>query len=252
MLIVEDNADLLEIMTRALAPYYNVLTAKNGRQALSVIQRNALDIVVSDVMMPVMDGMEFVRRLKAEPDYALLPVLLLTARRHDADRNAAYVAGVDAYLTKPFSMSSLLARIDNILRTREKLRERFMSQTEFTPSAQHYSDPDTVFMERAVKIVREHINDESYTRDDFAKDLCMSSSALYKKLRGLTGQNVTAFVTSIRMKEACRIMRQNPQIAIADLYCKVGYNSAAYFTKTFKKEFGMTPTEFMASLGEND
>ena len=252
VLIVEDNADLLEIMTRALAPYYNVLTAKNGRQALSVIQRNALDIVVSDVMMPVMDGMEFVRRLKAEPDYALLPVLLLTARRHDADRNAAYVAGVDAYLTKPFSMSSLLARIDNILRTREKLRERFMSQTEFTPSAQHYSDPDTVFMERAVKIVREHINDESYTRDDFAKDLCMSSSALYKKLRGLTGQNVTAFVTSIRMKEACRIMRQNPQIAIADLYCKVGYNSAAYFTKTFKKEFGMTPTEFMASLGEKD
>lgn len=252
VLLVEDNIDLLDIMCNALSPYYNILTAKNGKQALSVIQRNALDIVVSDIMMPVMDGMELVRHLKSEPDYALLPVLLLTARRHDADRNAAYVAGVDAYLTKPFSMSSLLARIENILKTREKLRERFMRQTEFTPSAQHYSDPDKAFMERAVKIIREHISDESYTRDDFAKDLCMSSSALYKKLRGLTGQNVTAFVTSIRMKEACRIMRQNPQIAITDLYCKVGYNSAAYFTKTFKKEFGMTPTKFMASLGENE
>ena len=123
-----------------------------------------------------------------------------------------------------------------------------MSQTDFSPEAQHYSDPDTLFMEKAVECVRQHLDDPAYDRERFAADMCMSSSTLYKKLRALTGQNVSSFVNSIRLKEACRLTKENPYIQISELSARLGYNTPAYFTRVFKKEFGMTMTEYKATL----
>ncbi len=245
VLVVEDNTDLLGIMAAELGKGYNVLTATNGQQAIDVLSRSAVDVVVSDVMMPVMDGLELTRQIKKNDDFAMLPVILLTAKVGWQDRNEGYRVGADDYLAKPFSMESLRLRIDNIIANRERIRRKFMQEEDYNPATEHYSDPDKQFMERCVEVVKANIMVESYDRERFASDLCMSSSSLYKKLRALTGQGVTGFINSIRLKEACKIMRAEPAISINELYVRVGYSSPSYFRRLFKQEFGITPTDFL-------
>ena len=246
ILIVEDNEDLLGLMSQLIGQYYKVYTAKNGEQALNIIHRESLDLVVSDVMMPKMDGIELTRRIKQSDDYAQLPVLLLTAKTRDEDRDKAYETGADEYMTKPFKLHDLLLRVRNIIENRERIRRRFTMQTDFVVEEQHYSDPDENFVRKAVDCVRAHLADPDYDRDSFASDMCVSSSTLYNKLRALTGQNITGFISSIRLKEACRIAKANPKITIGELSVKVGFNSPKYFSKCFKKEFGMLLKDYVA------
>lgn len=248
ILIVEDNAELLTLMASLLHSSYNVYTANDGQKALNVIARKELDIVVSDVMMPVMDGIELTRTIKGNDDTALLPVILLTAKSTEEDRNEAYAAGADSYLTKPFRLDTLKQRIDNIIANRERLRRKFMGQTTFEVEEQHYSSPDANFVERAIGSVKTHLADSDYDREAFASDMCVSGSTLYNKLRAITGQSVTGFINSIRLKEACAIARRNPAISISELSLEVGFNTPKYFSKCFKKEFGMSLKEYL----END
>ena len=244
ILLVEDNVELLTLMHRILEPNFEVYTAKNGEQALRIVEKKPLDIVVSDVMMPVMDGIELTKRIKQNPDFGQLPVVLLTAKTREEDRDAAYQIGADEYLCKPFGMDALQLRILNILKNRERIRQKFMSQTDFEPEKQSYSNPDTLFMEKAIACVHQHLSDSEYDRETFAKDMCMSSSSLYKKLRALTGQNVSAFINSIKMKEACKFAKSNPYMPVSEVYVLLGYSTPAYFTRLFKAEFGMTFKEY--------
>ena len=234
MLIVEDNHDLLELMRKLFAQRFHVYTARNGKQALNTIYKRDLDIVITDVMMPVMDGIELTRKIKDSDDYAQLPVVMLTAKTTDEDKNVGYETGADAYITKPFRMGDLQLRIDNIILNRERIRRKFSSQTDFKVEEQHYSSPDEVFIRKAVD------------REQFASAMCVSSSTLYNKLRALTGQSVTGFINSIRLQEACRIMRQQPGIKMTELSMEVGFNTPKYFTKLFKKEFGLLPSEYIS------
>ena len=245
MLIVEDNHELLELMRKLFAQQYHVYTARNGKQALNTIQKRDLDIVITDVMMPVMDGIELTRRIKESEDYAQLPVVMLTAKTTDEDQNVGYETGADAYITKPFGMGDLQLRIESIIRNRERIRRKFSSQTDFKVEEQHYSSPDEVFIQKAIDCVKQHLDDADYDREKFASDMCVSSSTLYNKLRALTGQSVTGFINSIRLKEACRILRQQPGIKMTELSMEVGFNTPKYFTKLFKKEFGMLPSEYI-------
>ena len=245
MLIVEDNHELLELMRKLFAQQYHVYTARNGKQALNTIQKRDLDIVITDVMMPVMDGIELTRRIKDSEDYAQLPVVMLTAKTTDEDQNVGYETGADAYITKPFRMGDLQLRIESIIRNRERIRRKFSSQTDFKVEEQHYSSPDEVFIQKAIDCVKQHLDDADYDREKFASDMCVSSSTLYNKLRALTGQSVTGFINSIRLKEACRILRQQPGIKMTELSMEVGFNTPKYFTKLFKKEFGMLPSEYI-------
>ena len=245
MLIVEDNHELLELMRKLFVQRYHVYTARNGKQALNTIYKRDLDIVITDVMMPIMDGIELTRKIKDSDDYAQLPVVMLTAKTTDEDKNVGYETGADAYITKPFRMGDLQLRIDNIIRNRERIRKKFSSQTDFKVEEQHYSSPDKVFIQKAIDCVKQHLDDADYDRERFASDMCVSSSTLYNKLRALTGQSVTGFINSIRLKEACRIMRQQPGIKMTELSMEVGFNTPKYFTKLFKKEFGMLPSEYI-------
>ncbi|MDY3848066.1 MAG: response regulator [Prevotella sp.] len=249
VLIVEDNEELLTLMERLLCRKYYVLTAKNGKQALNIIHKEELDIVISDVMMPVMDGIELIRTIKNDANYAQLPVIMLTAKTRDEDRNVALRSGADDYITKPFRMSDLAVRVDNIIANRYRVRTKFAKQTDFKVEEQHYSDPDQAFVEKAMECVRKHLADGDYDRETFAADMCISSSTLYNKLRAITGQNVSGFISSIRLKEACRILRERPDIPIVELSSLVGFNTPKYFSKCFKKEFGMLPSEYAASKG---
>lgn len=248
ILLVEDNQELLLLMSSLLSDKYNVLTATNGEKAQRQIQKASLDVVVTDVMMPVMDGIELTRWIKESEDFSQLPVIMLTAKTQDADRNEAYQAGADAYITKPFNLADLQLRIDNIIANRQRIRQKFQSQTDFDVEDQHYSNPDELFIKSVIEKVSEHIMDSDYGREQLAADLCISSSTLYNKLRAITGQNVSSFITSIRMKEACRILRSNPNIRINELCYQVGFSTPRYFSLCFKKEFGMGVKEYAESI----
>jgi YesN/AraC family two-component response regulator len=242
---VEDNADLLAMMKNLLGMRYKVHTAKNGQQAWNVIQREELDLVITDVMMPVMDGIQLTEKIKQSDDYAQLPVIMLTAKTQEEYRDEAFKTGADAYLTKPIEMSRLQLRIDNILANRERIRRKFMSLTETEEVEQHYSSPDELFVQKATECVKAHLADADYNRDSFARDMCVSSSTLYNKLRALTGQNIVGFITGIRLKEACKLLRQHPDMLISDLATRVGFNTPKYFSRCFVKEFGMSVREFI-------
>ena len=251
-LVVEDNEELLVLMKHLLKKRYNVLTAKNGKQALNIIHKEELDIVISDVMMPVMDGIELTRHIKNDKNYAQLPVILLTAKTQEEDKRLGYKTGADDYITKPFSLDDLQLRVDNIIENRHRIREKFVSQTDFNVEEQHYSNPDLAFVQKAIDCVKNHLHDSDYDRESFANDMCISSSTLYNKLRAITGQSITGFITSIRLKEACRIARQNPGISVTELSMKVGFNTPKYFTKCFKKEFGMLLKEYIESENKHN
>ena len=245
ILLVEDNNELLTLMSSLLSPHYQVLTASNGEKAQKIIQKSSLDVVVTDVMMPVMDGIKLTKWIKQSKDYSQLPVVMLTAKTQDFDRNEGYRAGADAYLTKPFKLEDLQLRIDNIIANRQRIRQKFQSQADFKVEDQHYSNPDELFVQSCIDKVKEHIDDSDFGREELAKELLVSSSTLYNKLRALTGQNISGFITSIRMKEACKILRGTPNIRINELCYQVGFSTPRYFSQCFKKEFGISIKEYV-------
>ncbi len=248
MLIVEDNIELLDLMSRMLGQKYKVFTARDGQQALNIIQKQELDIVISDVMMPIMDGIELTGRIKNSDDFAQLPVILLTAKTSDEDRKKGYQIGADEYIAKPFKMEDLELRVTNIIRNRERIRARFKSADDFKVEEQHLSSPDELFLQKAINCVKDHL--EEYDREAFARDMCVSSSTLYNKLRALTGQNITSFMMSVRIKEACQIARREPNIHVNELAMRIGLGTPKYFAKCFKEELGMSPSDYLKKIAD--
>ena len=254
ILVVEDNEELLALMHQMLSQDFHVFTAKNGKQALNVINKEQLDLVVSDVMMPVMDGIELTKAIKNDKGFWQLPVILLTSKNKEEDKTEGYAIGADAYVTKPFKFEELSVRINAIIDNRKKIQESIVQEvaasdkekdTSDKEKSLHFSDPDKAFIKRATELVMQHLNDSDYDRDTFAKDMAMGSSTLYNKVKATTGQTVVSFITSIRLKESKRIMDENPGILISDVAAKVGFNTPKYFSKCFKKEFGLFPKEYM-------
>ena len=248
LLIVEDNVELLLLMQQLFSRDYHVLTAANGEEALRIAESHELDLIVSDVMMPVMDGYELTRRIKNDPNLRRLPIILLTAKTQEEDREEALTIGADDYVTKPFKMHDLELRINNIIENRQRLQTEFRQQTaEETEQAVARALPgaDQTFLSRAVKCVHDHLDDADYDREAFAADMGASSSTLYNKLRSLTGMNINNFIRDIRMKEAQRLARQEPDIRVSDLAYRVGFQDPKYFATIFKKQFGVTPTEYI-------
>lgn len=255
ILLVEDNIELLMLMQTLLMGKYKVLTAQNGRQALKVIEANELDLVISDVMMPEMDGNELTRQLKTDPNMSHLPVILLTARTQEEDRRQSMLIGADDYITKPFKMGDLELRINNIIENRKRIRREYKAQTveesRLKASAASPS-PDDEFLHRAIDCARAHLSDSDFDRDAFASEMGASASTLYNKLRSLTGLNVSAFIRDIRMKEAKRLAQTQPDLRVSDLAYKVGFKDPKYFSTCFKKEFGLQPSEFIEQMqGQN-
>ena len=253
LLVVEDNIELLMLMNQLLGTKYHVKTATNGKEAMDIIQKEELDIIISDVMMPVMDGLELTKKLKADPNYQHLPIILLTAKTQEEDRNAALQIGADSYVTKPFKLGDLELRINNIVENRQRVKEEFISKIgEPQPQPRPHAEPtaDDLFLKRASECVYAHLDDSDYDRDTFASDMGASASTLYNKLRALTGLSVSSFIRDIRMKEAMRIAQKQPDIRISDLAYKVGFKDPKYFSTCFKKDFGMQPTEYIERLSK--
>ena len=250
ILVVEDNLELLMLMKQLLSRKYKVETARHGREAVELIEKTELDLIISDVMMPVMDGYELVKYVKNSVGYRHLPIIMLTAKTQETDKMDALTVGADEYMTKPFKMKELLLRIDNMIANRQRITREFKQQSIEEVKVKNVTmpSPDNEFLEKAMTCVHNHLDDYDYDRDSFASDMGMSASSLYNKLRAVTGMNATSFIRDIRMKEACRLAKSTPGIRVSDLAYSVGYKDPKYFSTIFKKEFGMQPSEYIESI----
>lgn len=246
LLLVEDNEELLQLMTRLLQRDYNIITANNGVEALKQLNINEIDLIVSDIMMPQMDGVELCKYVKSKLEISHIPIILLTAKNKEKDRADAYEIGADAFITKPFNLTVLHARIRNLLKYKERMAKDFKKQLVFEVKELNYTSIDEEFLQRAIDCVNRHLEDSEFDQLQFVEEMNTSKSTLYKKLKSLTGLNTSAFIRNIRMKAACTIMEEKGvTMRVSELAYAVGFNDPKYFSSCFKKEFSMLPSEYM-------
>lgn len=241
LLLVEDNSDFRFYLKENLKDKFVVFEASNGKdgydQAISILP----DIVVSDVMMPLMNGLDLCRMLKSEPATSHIPVILLTARASQDQNIEGLESGADDFITKPFNLSILLLRIKNLITQREKVQKQFMKHIEVNPSEITVTSIDEQLIVKAVEFVEKNIEDPDFTVEELSRLLDMSRMQLYKKVLAITGKTPVEFIRTIRMKRALQLIKQG-QYTIAEVTYKVGYNNPKYFAKFFKKEFGVLPS----------
>ena len=250
ILIVEDNQELLTLMFQLLQSKYHVMTATNGREALQIIHNNPLDLIVSDVIMPEINGYELTHTLKQDKQFDHLPIILFTANAQEDDRMEALTAGADDLISKPFKMRELQLRIDNIIANRQRIQSDIVAnELDITDMAtQKPLTADQEYLQRAIKCINEHISDADYDRDAFAADMSSSVSTLYNKIRAITGKNVTTFVRDIRIKAACRLAKEDPKLRASDIAYQVGFRDPKYFATSFKRVMGIQPKEYIDQI----
>jgi YesN/AraC family two-component response regulator len=236
-------------MKRLLQPRYHVLTASDGHEAMQLIQTNKLDIVVSDVMMPEMDGYQLTEHIKQNEIYSHLPIILLTAKTTEDDQHKALLAGADGYITKPFKIRDLQLRIDNLIANRQRIHTETTADEEV---ADTMNPEDREFLELANQCVYKNLNDSDYDREAFAADMGTSVSTLYKRLRDLTGKSISNFIRDIRIQEACKIAKNERNTRVSDIAYRVGFRDAKYFATAFKRITGKQPKEYFADLRDEN
>ncbi len=244
ILIVEDNTDMQKQIRNLLADEYKVLLASNGVQGLEMARDLYPDLVISDVMMPEMDGFELCKHLKDDLQTSHIPVILLTALSETDKRIDGLETGADAYLVKPFENKLLRAQISNLLTSRKRLQQSFKESEEKWADDSNLMHQDKKLVERAIHVVEKHLLNPNFSVEQLADELGVSRSTLHRKMRVLTNQSATEFVRYVRMKKAIKLMKEG-NFNIDEIGYAVGFNSHSYFTQCFKKQFGMTPSEYI-------
>ena len=245
LLVAEDNEDLLMVMKNILEPKYRIFTAKDGKQALEILRKEAVSLVITDYVMPVMGGLELCRKIRADLSLSHIPVIMLSARTARENKLRAFDAGVDAYITKPFEVKLLIAQVDGILANRSRLYTKFRSGENAETDLLISTDMDRQFVENTIRVIENHISDPDFGIEAFNAEMNMSNSTLYRKIKGVTGMSPKEFIRNIRFKYACRLLLEKTT-SVADVAFMVGFTDAKYFSLTFKKEFGLTPSQYIA------
>ena len=240
ILIVEDNEELSEFLTGLLESWFRVRVAGNGSEAFRAMKDFVPDLIISDVMMPVMDGIEFCRRVKADIQFSHIPFILLTARTDAETHIEGFELGVDDYIEKPFNSRVFLARLKALLENREKLKLHFENSMGVTPAGDGLSKKDREFIRSVNKIIQNRYSDIGFGVEKLSFEMNMSRSTFYRKFRGLTGLSAADYLRKIRLHKAAQYLKQEeiPATQVAEL---VGFQSVAHFRKCFKDEFGETP-----------
>lgn len=244
ILILEDSEELLELMVTLLSREYNTFTAGNGKEGIVIMENEDIDLIISDIMMPEMDGTEFCKHVKGSLESSHIPVILLTAKNKEEDRAKAYESGADGFISKPFNLTVLHARIRNLLKTKERTARDFKNQLVFEVKDLNYTTIDEEFIKNAIDCVNRHLDDPEFDQPQFIDEMGTSKSTLYKKLKSLTGLNTSAFIRNIRLKAAVKIMEEKKGIRVSELAYAVGFNDPKYFSACFKKEFNMLPSDY--------
>ena len=251
LLIVEDNEDVRNYIRSYLDDQYECHEAVDGEAGLEQAFECIPDLIISDVMMPKMDGVEFCRRIKTEERTSHIPVILLTAKADLESKLEGLETGADEYLTKPFEAEELLVRIKNLIEQRELLRQRFQEDFSLVPKNINLSSMDEQFLEKATGIITDNFQNFNFNVDQLSSQIFMSRQHLNRKLKALTSHTSRGFIRMVRMKSAVQLLR-NHQGTVSEISYTVGFNSPSQFTKAFQKEFGATPTAFMAEQKAED
>ena len=251
LLIVEDNPDICDYIAESLADKFDVRTASQGKEGLEKAQKEIPDIIVSDIMMPVMDGGEMCRRLKQDIRTSHIPIILLTAKDSLADKEEGYQMGADSYLTKPFSASLLRSRIDNLLHSRQQLAHHFgthaATDQKAAIMAESLNKLDNDFIQRIDHLIEERLAQDKIDIGYLSDKLCMSSSTLYRKMKALTGLSTNEYVRKVRMRRAEQLLMEG-RYNISEIAYQVGFNNLFYFRQCFKEEFGKLPSEYIRKI----
>jgi signal transduction histidine kinase/ligand-binding sensor domain-containing protein/DNA-binding response OmpR family regulator len=241
-LIVEDNPELRNYIASNLQSDYKIIEASTGKEGCEKAVEIIPDIIISDIMMPEMDGYSLCKKLKADERTSHIPIILLTARASEEDKITGLETGADDYLTKPFSSKELSLRVRNLIEIRQTLRKKFSSSLIIKPKEIVTGSVDKSFLEKAMKIVEKNISNDKFSVEDFSSEMNLSHSQLHRKLKALVNQSAIQFIRSIRMQRALELLQGNSG-NIAEIAWQVGFGDPSYFTKTFSKHFGYLPSE---------
>jgi ligand-binding sensor domain-containing protein/signal transduction histidine kinase/DNA-binding response OmpR family regulator len=243
LLLVEDNEELRAFVRQSLEEQYTILESNNGAAGYALATEKIPDLVISDVMMPEMDGMEFCTKLKQDARTSHIPVILLTAKASAETQLEGLEHGADAYITKPFSMQVLELQVRNLVAARLAIRQQYMRQTIAAPKQVAPPTVDEAFLEEVIAIVEEHMDNPDFSVALLATKVAMSQPVLYRKLKALTDLTVNDFIKSIRLKKAAQLLLQK-QLNVTEVAYAVGFSRRKHFTEEFKKQFGITPSEY--------
>lgn len=242
ILVVDDNEDIRSYLRVLLAGQYYVIEASDGQNGLRLAKESVPDLIVSDVMMPVMDGLTFCSKIKEDEVTSHIPVILLTARSEESQRIEGYEHGADAYITKPFSDHLLLVRISNLLQARRQRKNDEAKQMLSAEDIQTDEPGERMFLERFKKAAKSHIGDANLRMDDLGSELSLSKVQMYRKVKALTGKTPAEVLREMRMQKAYSLLKQTDK-TISEVAAEVGFAIPGYFSACFKKQFGINPTE---------
>ena len=245
VLVVEDNPDMLAFVVRQLSKEYTVLTATNGAEALQVLDGNYVNLVVSDVVMPVMDGFELCKTIKSNLNYSHIPVILLTAKTNIQSKIEGMELGADAYLEKPFSVEYLQACASNLIQNREKLRKAFAQSPFVAANTMALTKADEDFIKRLNEVIQANFSNPEFSMDDMADGLNMSRSNFYRKIKGVLDLSPNEYLRLERLKRAAQLLKEGEN-RVNEICYMVGFNSPSYFAKCFQKQFGVLPKDFVS------
>lgn len=243
ILIIDDNNDIRQYERTLLQDYYFVLEASDGREGLEIARKEVPDLVICDVMMPVMDGLEFTQQLKTNTATSHIPVIMLTAKNLEEHRAEGYEQGADSYITKPFHSKVLLARVENLLHQRAHLRQLFAqgaAEGKETEEVSRLDDRDKAFVKQLHDIIKSHMGNSDFGVEDIGVEIGLSRVQLYRKVKAITGSSVVDLLRKARLAKARRLLEAN-SMNISEVAYEVGFSSPSYFTKCFKDEYGMLP-----------
>ena len=246
ILIVEDNADVRAYLQDRLASTYCVREAQDGLGALDHIYDHRPDLVVSDIMMPEMDGIQLCRTLKEDERFSDIPVILLTAKAGEADEVEGLGVGADAYIEKPFEIDVLEAQIRNLIAGRQELRQRFSREVTMQPTGITVTREEEAFCKKARGVVEKHLGEPDFTVERFAQDMYVSKSTLGRKLKAATSLTPSTFIRQLRLERAAQLLGQDPMRRVSEVATAVGYRDADHFSKVFREHFGAAPSEYEA------
>ena len=244
LLVVEDNLELQQILLQLFRPYYQVAVADNGRMGLEQVYAFKPDIIVSDIMMPVMTGTELCMKIKNNMETCHLPVILLTALNSVEQNIEGLNRGADDYVCKPFDHQLLLARVNNLLRNRTLIHQQLSNQPVESLDLTSVNPLDQKFLHRVSEIIQKHMGDSAFDIAAFCQEIGMGRSVLYSKFKALTGMTPSNFILNARLQHAAMLLQKHPELSVTEVSERCGFNAPVYFSKCFKAQFQMTPVDY--------
>lgn len=250
ILLIEDNEELLQILTELFTPFYQTITASNGLDGLEQVKQHNIDIIVSDVMMPKMSGTEMCMQIKGNADYCHIPIVLLTALGTVEQSIEGLNRGADAYITKPFNAKLLLARVNNLIRNRLLIQQQFSKKSVNDIDLTSVNPLDQAFLKKVSESIDQHLDDTSYSIPTLCNEVAMSKSILYLKFKALTGMTPNSYILNYRLKTAALMLQKYPDMPIAEISSRCGFNTSYYFSQCFKRQYGVTPQQYKKEQSE--